>query len=163
MTNRAESKINQFPKNLELILLLEKDLKIVFDYVKNKYGKNYIKLYDNKIIKLCNDCNGYIYKKNKSGYCVKCYNKRFNKLKNHKKNIIKKESRKTKKCLNCDTLIYKDSVYCKNCYAIKQRKVERPSYEQLIKDIKDIGYMGTGRKYNVSDNSIRKWKKFYEK
>lgn len=45
----------------------------------------------------------------------------------------------------------------------KQRKVERPSYNELIKDINNLGYLGTGRKYGVSDNSIRKWKNFYEK
>jgi len=44
-----------------------------------------------------------------------------------------------------------------------KRKVERPSYKQLIKDIKKLGYKGTGKKYGVSDNSIRKWKKYYEK
>ena len=30
-------------------------------------------------------------------------------------------------------------------------------------EIKKLGYSGTGRKYGVSDNSIRKWLKFYEK
>ena len=43
------------------------------------------------------------------------------------------------------------------CFNIKQRKVERPSLEQLKEDIENIGYSGTGRKYGVSDNSIRKW------
>ena len=45
----------------------------------------------------------------------------------------------------------------------KQRKVERPCYDTLSKDINEFGYSGTGRKYNVSDNTIRKWKKMYEK
>jgi len=45
---------------------------------------------------------------------------------------------------------------------LKQRKVERPSYEQLINEINELGYCGTGRIYGVSDNAIRKWKKFYE-
>ena len=36
-------------------------------------------------------------------------------------------------------------------------------YEQLIKEINELGYCGTGRKYNVSDNAIRKWKNKYEK
>jgi hypothetical protein len=49
----------------------------------------------------------------------------------------------------------------KKCNELKQRKVKRPSQEQLIKDIKELGYKGTGRKYNVSDNSIRKWEKYY--
>jgi len=45
----------------------------------------------------------------------------------------------------------------------KQRKVERPSYEQLLNEIEQLGYSGTGRKYGVSDNSIRKWVKYYKK
>jgi len=44
-----------------------------------------------------------------------------------------------------------------------RRKVERPPYDQLIEEINELGYCGTGRKYGVSDNSIRKWKKYYEK
>lgn len=40
-----------------------------------------------------------------------------------------------------------------------RRKVERPSLEQLKIDVEELGYCGTGRKYSVSDNSIRKWLK----
>lgn len=40
-----------------------------------------------------------------------------------------------------------------------RRKVERPPYEQLIVEIETLGYSGTGRKYGVSDNAIRKWVK----
>lgn len=46
---------------------------------------------------------------------------------------------------------------------INKRKVERPSYEQLIIEIETLGYSGTGRKYGVSDNAIRKWEKTYIK
>ena len=35
--------------------------------------------------------------------------------------------------------------------------------EILIKEIEELGYRGVGKKYGVSDNSIRKWKKYYEK
>jgi hypothetical protein len=45
----------------------------------------------------------------------------------------------------------------------KLRKVERPSFKQLSSDVNLFGYSTTGRKYGVSDNSIRKWLKFYEK
>ena len=34
-------------------------------------------------------------------------------------------------------------------------------YNFNIIDIKEFGYMGTGRKYGVSDVSIRKWLKKY--
>ena len=43
-----------------------------------------------------------------------------------------------------------------------QRKTERPSHKQLVDDVDCLGYSGTGRKYCVSDNAIRKWVKFYE-
>lgn len=46
---------------------------------------------------------------------------------------------------------------------LKQRKIERPPYNILLEEIKQLGYCGVGRKYGVSDNSIRKWKKTYEK
>ncbi len=59
------------------------------------------------------------------------------------------KSKYSKKCLECSNKI--------------QRKVERPPYNILLNEIKNLGYTGTGRKYGVSDNSIRKWKKTYEK
>ena len=45
----------------------------------------------------------------------------------------------------------------------KNRKVERPNKEKLLLDIEKLGYKGTGRKYGVSDNAIRKWKNMYDK
>ena len=42
------------------------------------------------------------------------------------------------------------------------RKVERPPYDQLLRDIETLGYLGAGRKYGVSDNAIRKWRRAYE-
>ena len=70
----------------------------------------------------------------------------------------------SKKCFECCkkpiSIISKDKIV-----RSKQdtRKVERPSYEILLSEIKEIGYSATGRKYKVSDNSIRKWIKMYEK
>lgn len=45
----------------------------------------------------------------------------------------------------------------------KSRKVNRPNYTTLLKEVIENGYVSTGKKYGVSDNSIRKWIKFYEK
>lgn len=42
---------------------------------------------------------------------------------------------------------------------LKKRKTVRPNNETLLNDISELGYSGTGRKYGVSDNSIRKWLK----
>ena len=46
---------------------------------------------------------------------------------------------------------------------ISQRKVERPPLNELKKIIAENGYKKTGEIFNVSDNSIRKWLKSYEK
>jgi hypothetical protein len=46
--------------------------------------------------------------------------------------------------------------------AFWNRKVERPSYEILKREIEQVGYAATGRKYGVSDNAVRKWLKTYE-
>lgn len=67
----------------------------------------------------------------------------------------------------CGKEITRKSKFCNKCAnklrSLTQRKVERPSYKQLLKEIKELGYSGVGRKYGVSDNSVRKWEKFYEK
>ena len=47
--------------------------------------------------------------------------------------------------------------------SIKQRRVTRPPYQELIDLVKTNGYSKTGRMFGVSDNSIRKWIKSYEK
>jgi Zn finger protein HypA/HybF involved in hydrogenase expression len=74
----------------------------------------------------------------------------------------KTERIRTKKvynCLSCGVELsgnHKTGL-CSSCYSKSQRKVERPSKEQLIKEIEESSYLAVGRKYGVSDNAIRKW------
>ena len=70
--------------------------------------------------------------------------------------IIKKEY-----FCECGSKIRPVSKECNSCEKKKRRIVERPSYEVLLKEVDDLGYVGTGKKYGVSDNSIRKWIKNY--
>ena len=42
------------------------------------------------------------------------------------------------------------------------RKVQRPSYEQLMLDLASMSFVAVGRKYGVSDNAVRKWIRWYE-
>src|SRR5262249_10271723 len=42
------------------------------------------------------------------------------------------------------------------------RKVPRPSYKQLIADVQSMSFLAIGRKYGVSDPSIRNWSRWYE-
>lgn len=62
------------------------------------------------------------------------------------------------KC-ECGVVIHKKSKKCNKCKGISQRKSFRPSHEQLKEEVKTNGYCATGRKYGVSDNTIRKWLK----
>jgi len=52
---------------------------------------------------------------------------------------------------------------CRDCYHNSRRKVERPEYAELLVDVEKIGFVNTGKKYGVSDNSIRKWMLYYKK
>ena len=131
----------------------------------NKFIKNDIKyerigIYHNKEHKsieiVCENCKNISYKKtikkNKSGnyFCSSSCSTIFgnkNTLKFKKKEICKKE-----------TFEQEINLTNKNF-----RKVERPSYDELIENITKLGYAGTGRKHNVSPTSVRKWLKMYEK
>ena len=42
------------------------------------------------------------------------------------------------------------------------RRAERPPLDQLRAEIAELGWVGTGRRYGVSDNAIRKWVRAYE-
>ena len=42
------------------------------------------------------------------------------------------------------------------------RKVDRPPYPQLLREVHALGFSATGRRYGVSDNAIRKWIRAYE-
>jgi len=70
-----------------------------------------------------------------------------------------------KQCMDCVELISIRSTRCLSCAKKQQtRKVaNRPSLEQLEQDLKELKtYTAVGRKYKVSDNSIRKWIKGYK-
>jgi len=79
----------------------------------------------------------------------------------------RKKEEKTIKCDNCDNLISRGATRCINCsilHKFQEASKDRPSYEQLKKDIKELKYYTTiAKKYDVSDNCIRKWLKKYEK
>lgn len=78
-----------------------------------------------------------------------------------RKTIVEKPVKEIIKyhCPDCKKEIHKESKYCEECSYKKSRKVQRPDLETLLKDIKNLGYSATGRKYGVSDNAIRKWVK----
>lgn len=76
--------------------------------------------------------------------------------------------RNTSKCSIKSNLLKMENHYNytkkgkSDCNSINQRKVTRPDYITLQNEIIELGYSGTGRKYGVSDNAIRKWVKYYK-
>ena len=43
------------------------------------------------------------------------------------------------------------------------RKVDRPPYAQLLREVHAVGFAATGRRYGVSGNAVRKWIRAYER
>lgn len=68
-------------------------------------------------------------------------------------------------CTDCDREIsYKgheiSAVRCKSCTAkLRAHRKVRPSKEQMTEDLETMSYCAVGRKYGVSDNTIRNWLK----
>lgn len=82
-------------------------------------------------------------------------------LEKNKKPIIEKPKRY---CLNCGKeLNNKQNKFCSYDCVI-QHTSKRPSVEELVKALEDYknNFTAVGRKYNVSDNTIRKWCRYYK-
>jgi hypothetical protein len=43
------------------------------------------------------------------------------------------------------------------------RKVARPPHAQLVREVHALGWSAVGRRYGVSDNAVRKWRRQYER
>jgi uncharacterized protein YjcR len=82
-------------------------------------------------------------------------------------NKINKNNTNKPKCVNCGYFcsISSECKRCAKAYAFKQNFQcisERPTYEQLKEDVKNMPFVWIGKKYNVSDNCVRKWLKKHE-
>ena len=80
-----------------------------------------------------------------------------------KQNITAKIINANKYCLMCKKPIYSSNKgFCSTeCYKLYNRKGEKPSAKQLLEDLKRLSMTDVGRRYNVSDTSVRKWLKTY--
>ena len=69
--------------------------------------------------------------------------------------------KKIYRCAHCGTEITREAHYCPECASLKRRKVKRPSKEELIQLLLLYPFTTIGKKYSVTDNTIRKWCKSY--
>ena len=75
---------------------------------------------------------------------------------------LRDNSRQIKYCLDCGVeLKSSKTIRCMNCTKKSIRVVERPSREELKSLIRDKSFVEIGKRYNVSDNTIRKWCDYY--
>lgn len=75
---------------------------------------------------------------------------------------IRKQKRKIINiCKQCGTTISVNAEYCNTCRGLQRRVCDRPSAEQLATEIIESSFIAVGKKYNVSDNAVRKWCKTY--
>lgn len=70
---------------------------------------------------------------------------------------VQNMSKKIWYCQDCGCEISKGAQRCLKCDHIRQYKVEHPSREELKNLIRSTSFVKIGKKYGVSDNTIRKW------
>lgn len=74
------------------------------------------------------------------------------------------KAKDVRECQSCGKTLQKKQIkFCsQKCFDPTKRKVERPSIETLLEDIKNMSMVKVGKKYGVSDNAVRKWLKSYK-
>ena len=72
---------------------------------------------------------------------------------------IRKTKFETKEwvCIDCGKPVSKGAMRCDSCQRIASRAYKRPSREELKNLIRSLPMTKVGEKFNVADNTIRKW------
>jgi hypothetical protein len=104
--------------------------------------------------KKCKTENCQNFGREKSDLCLECYDR--------------ESSKNTKQCsgLHCLELILDESTYCRSCSSktTARKVVDRPTLVQIKLDLTELkSIKAVGRKYSVTDNTVRKWIIGYEK
>lgn len=84
-----------------------------------------------------------------------------------------KQKRLYRSCQGCGVeLASGKRTYCSlQCFHVHRRdvprpdlrRVPRPPYQQLVREVHAMGWSAVGRRYGVSDNAVRKWVRQYER
>ena len=101
---------------------------------------------------ICPECNG---KKNiRAKICSKCY--RASSTIGKRKNANLTSVPKTSIC-ECGLAKTIKAKTCMTCRIAKQKRIDWPSTDEIIKDVRSSSYLAVSRKLGVNDNSIRKY------
>jgi hypothetical protein len=111
---------------------------------------------------LCKNCHGELHNPEMQLDIVSSSSANKNLDKDRVRTIRLNSIIKTGSCPICNIEVY-GTKYCSiECANKSQRRVSRPSKEQLCEDIKQENWSALGRKYGVSDNAVRKWARSYK-
>ena len=90
-----------------------------------------------------------------------------------RKNRIERPERQCMRCATTFRARYPQQRYRSRACGIRYdrkgkanpalRRVERPPYDKLLREIEATSYSAVGRRYGVTDNAIRKWLRQYER
>jgi hypothetical protein len=96
-----------------------------------------------------NSCEDNLEVKSRSGHTLEHNNSRFG-------------SSGSKYCLHCGKLFKGRKKFCSRvCYRQAARIVDRPSSTVLLGELQSMSMRAIGKKYGVSDSSVRKWARAY--
>ena len=68
---------------------------------------------------------------------------------------------KVNTCIDCGKEISKNDIRCKSCAISFRQLTNKPSREVLKMLIRNNSFVEIGRQFQVSDNAVRKWCKYY--
>jgi very-short-patch-repair endonuclease len=146
--SNTKKEINELLEFIESNITYRKySLEEIIRIKKNVYRKQ-------KKTKKCGNCDKFILSCN--DLCRECWKKS---IKNDNYKFVPERKNI---CNNCGEKIYGDKL-CVKCNGLKNRKVKRPSYYELLEDISKMSYSDVGKKYGVTHGAIKKWIKNYEK
>lgn len=72
-------------------------------------------------------------------------------------NAQKEQEKKVNKCKKCGIEIDRQATYCRLCWSLLNRRVERPSREEFKMLIRSNSISAVAKMFNISDNALRKW------
>ena len=98
---------------------------------------------------VCSNCHKEIEVFNYETFCT------FDEEKYQELNELRKNQENV--CKSCGKPVTNKATYCVECWSIINRRVERPSREELKDMIRRLPFTQIGKQYKVTDNTIRKW------
>ena len=75
--------------------------------------------------------------------------------------IRERKLRKSNFCHKCGKEISYNASFCTECFHLERRTCDRPSRDELKSLIRSTSFVQIGKRYEVSDNAVRKWCKSY--